>query len=238
MHAHARCPHRFAIGTFLCSIGCGLLAGGCTPDVKDIRIAGIEQYRNHQYVESMATMRHALDLSPNDAQSNYYMGLNYRASAERKFRQGDVTAARRELDTAIVYFTQAVKSWPNYMAAVSSKNEALESRGKYDEALSVAENVASNNRGEAEHFVYLGNEYRDRGDYDNALRAYKLALSTDPKSSKAYAGMGKLYMRVGDRALASDSFERAHELNPGEPVLTDLDSTPAPSEARKVSHEP
>ncbi len=200
-------------------------AAGCTPDVSDVRREGVEQFRNNQYVESMATMRHVLELSPNDAQANYYMGLNYRASAARKFRDGDVAAARRELDTALVYFTQAIKSWPNYMVAVASKNEALELRGKYDEAIAVAERVASNNRGQAEHFVFLGNEYRERGDYDNALRAYKLALSTDPTSSKAYACMGQLYQRVGNTALASDAFRRAYELNKGEPAAAEFLAT-------------
>jgi tetratricopeptide (TPR) repeat protein len=179
-------PVRPAVVGCLFTVGLSLLAG-CTPNVKDMRAEGIEQFRCKQNIESMATFRHILELSPNDAQSNYYMGLNYRSSAERKFREGDVTAARRELDTSIIYFTQAIKSWPNYMAAVSAKDDALKARGKYDEALTVAERVADNNRGEAEHFVYLGNEYRDRADYDNALRAYKLALSTDPNCSQAYA---------------------------------------------------
>jgi len=188
---------------------------GCTPDVEDIRLAGVEQYRNHQYIESMATLRHALDLSPSDAISNYYMGLNYRVLAARKFRDNDVPAAKKQLDRAIIYFTQAVKSWPNYMAAVAQKNECLELRGKYDAALSVAENVASNNRGIADHFIYLGDEYRQRADYDNALRAYKKALSTDPKAAQAYVGLGKLYQQVGDDQLAMDAYRKADELASG-----------------------
>lgn len=191
---------------------------GCTPEVKDLRRVGIEQFRNRQYVESMATLGEVLELSPNDAQGNYFMGLNYRALAARKFRDGDVPAACRQLDRATLYFTQAIKSWPNYMAAIASKNEALESRGKYEEALTLAEHVARNNRGTAaEHFIFLGNEYRERGHYDSALRAYKIALANDPTSAKAYAAMGKLYLRVGDRTLARDAFRRAYELDETDP---------------------
>src|SRR5438045_1870485 len=100
-------------------VGCAF-ATGCTPSVKEIRAEGIRQFRGQQYVESMSTFRYALNQSPNDATCNYYMGLNYRAMAARKFRDNDLTAARRELDTAIIYFTQAIKSWPNYMAAVEA----------------------------------------------------------------------------------------------------------------------
>jgi tetratricopeptide (TPR) repeat protein len=188
---------------------------GCAPDVSDLRTEGIEQYRRREFIQSMATFREVLGKAPNDAQANYYMGLNYRTMAARKFRDQDYVAAYRELDTAIIYFTQAIKSWPNYMEAVASKNEALEARGKYAEALRLAERVAENNRGSAsEHFVYLGNEYRERGDYDSALRSYKTALSTDPDNAAAYAAIGALYEEVGDRQLARDAYTHAQELDP------------------------
>src|SRR5690349_6230574 len=50
---------------------------GCTPDVSDMRYEGVSQYRSRQYTESMATMREVLEKAPNDAQANYYMGMNY-----------------------------------------------------------------------------------------------------------------------------------------------------------------
>jgi tetratricopeptide (TPR) repeat protein len=215
------------------------LGMGCTANVSELRADGIEQFRNRQYVESMATFREVLERSPNDAQGNYYMGLNYRASAVRKFNEGNIAAARRELDTAVIYFAQAIKSWPNYMAAVAAKNEALELVGKYDEALSLAERVAGNNRGIAEHYVFLGREYRQRGDYDNAMRAFKMALATDPTSSKAWVGIGNLYAQIGDMTLADDAFRRAYEINKSDPGLVDYISRMnlAP-DARIASHEP
>jgi len=199
--------------------GGGLI--GCAPDADELRVQAIERFRGQQYIESMATLREVLEFDRSDAQANYYMGLNYRAMAARKFREGDIPSAGRELDTASLYFTQAVKSWPNYMVAVDAQNEALEARGKYDDALAVTERVAANNRGISEHFVVLGNEYRERGDYDNALRCYKLALSTSPDSARAYSAMGQLYLRVGDRALATDALQRAYELDAREPGVAD-----------------
>jgi len=198
-------------------VGLATVVAGCAEDVSDLRTEGIEQFRDRQHVESMATLRYALRKNPNDAESNYYMGLNYRALAERRFRDGDLPAAKRTLDNAIVYFTQAIKTWPNYLAAIQAKNEALESRGKFDAALTLAENQAENNRGIAEHYVYLGDEYRERADYDNALRAYKTALATDPQNAPAFAGIAKLYAQAGRRDLALDAFRRAHELDPSRP---------------------
>lgn len=230
--------HYTGLGALVVSGLLLVFASGCGPKVEDLRTEGIEQYRNRQYVESMATMRHVLDLEPSDAEANYYMGLNYRMMAARRFREGDVVGARRRIDRALLYFTQAVKSWPNYMAAVAAKNEALEARGKYDEALAVAKHVAHNNRGDAEHYVFLAHEYRDRGDYDSALRNYKTALASNPNSAEAYAGMGRLYELVGDRALAMDAYRRAHELNPRNSEVADrLDSLHAAPEVHTATHD-
>ena len=209
----------FATLTLLGSL-VGVLTG-CAPDLKELRETGMDQFRNHQYVESTATLREALEIKRTDPQTNYYMGLNYRAMAARKFRDGDVASACRELDTSVLYFTEAIKSWPNYMAAVDAKTEALEARGKYDAALTVAKDVTDTNRGHWEHYVVLGNEYRDRGDYDNALRVYKLALATNPRAARAYSELGRLYIRTGDRAMAFDALRKAYELDHNAPGVAE-----------------
>ena len=241
MQSETRFSSRSFVGA-LAAVAVLSVVVGCTPDVKDLRAQGVDQFRSRQYVESMATLTEVLAQAPSDAQGNYYMGLNYRALAARKFREDNVAAACRDLDTAVVYFTQAVKSWPNYMEAVASKNEALEARGKYAEALALAEGVAHVNRGDVpDHFIYLGNEYRERGDYDNALRAYKIALASDPGSARAYANMGKLYERIGDLDLARDALSRAYELDGSDPGIaeelarlgTDSDVHPAVHQSPK-----
>jgi len=225
--------------TGLISIGLGLCVSGCSPDLNEIRAQGIGQFRQKQYVESMATLRYVLSMDPSDPQANYYMGLNYRARAAGKFREDDVPAACRELDTSIKYFTQAIKTWPNYMEAITCKNEALEARGKYEKALEMAQQVARNNRGVAEHYIFLGNEYRERGDYDNALRSYKMALASDRESSEAYAAMGKLYLRINDRAKALDALRKAYELNPSNTEVSDqLARLEMSSGTREAVHQP
>lgn len=195
---------------------------GCTPDVKEIREAGIQQYQQQKYLDSMATLRESLYLAPNDSLSNYYMGLNYRRIAANKFREGDLSAAYKELDTAIIYFTQSITSSPNFMEAIAAKTEALEARGKYEQALTLAEKVAQRVPGDqVVHFVYLGNQYRDQGDYDNALRAYNVALTKDPNSATAHAALGRLYQITGDKAKAIEEYSRALELNNKEPGVAE-----------------
>lgn len=230
----------FSVWPLVMLAASAMLLAGCAQDVNDLRRAGIDQYRGRQYIESMATMRHVLELESDDAEANYYMGLSYRALAGRNFRDGDVPAALRKLDLADMYFDHAIKNWPNYLAAVEAQNITLEERGKFEQALTVASRVASNNRGEAaEHFVYLGNEYFERGDYDNALRRYKIALAHDPNASEAYAAMGRLYTQLGDNALARDSLRRAYELDPGNTAVADaLERLGTDRDTYPASHNP
>jgi len=232
--------NRPVISVLVMTVVAGGMCVGCAPDYRELRLKGVEQYRSRQHIESMATLRYVLEIEGDDAEANYYMGLNHRALAARKFREGDVPAACRALDNATMYYSHAIKNWPNYMAAVEAKNEALEVRGKYAEALALAQRVADNNRGEAaQHSVFLGNEYLERGDFDNALRRYKIALANDPNSAEAYAAMGRLYLQVQNLALARDSFRRAYELDPARPgVVEALQQLGTGPEIHPAAHAP
>jgi tetratricopeptide (TPR) repeat protein len=205
--------------TIITAIAAVVLLTGCStgPDISEVRQEGITHFDRGEYIESMATLRYALEYAPGDPMANYYMGLNYRVIAARKLQKNQLSAAYRELDNAIRYFTLAIKGRPNFMEAIASKNEALEARGKYREALELAERVADNIPvNVSRHFVYLGNEYLERGDYDNALRAYKIALDHNPRSALAYAAMGRLYQQIGDTASAREHYNKALRLDPNQ----------------------
>ncbi len=174
-----------------------IVTNGCTPDVTEIRNAGIKQYQAGEQIESMTTFRRVLDLAPSDAVGNYYMGLHYKHLADNKFREGDLTGAYKHLDTAIMHFNRATTSIPNFIEAINEKKNALARRGKYEQAVNMAERVAQRIPGDkVTQYVILGNLYRDAGDADNALRAYKQALDMDPTSTQARVEVERLYQKI------------------------------------------
>lgn len=209
---------------------------GCTPDVREERAFGVSLYQSQRHVEAMATFRHCIEQRPNDAESNYYMGLCYRSIAEAKFREDDIAGANRELDMSLIYFGQAIREWPNYAAAIQAQNEALERRGKNDEALARAKQIAKQNRPDTSANIFLGKQYAKRGDYDNALLSYKTAIKLDPNNAAAYAEIGRLYFRAGDIRLAGANLRKAYQINPNEPgVAVDLERVEANVDARYAS---
>ncbi|MGC2198518.1 MAG: aspartyl protease family protein [Terriglobales bacterium] len=57
-----------------------------------------------------------------------------------------------------------------------------------------------------------------KGDFDNAVAKYQEALQADPKSSEAYAGLTRVYLKRKDVALASDTIHKALQVANGPPV--------------------
>ena len=51
---------------------------GCTPDVTEIRNVGIKQYQAGRQYRIDGHLPAGPELAPNDAVSNYYMGLHYK----------------------------------------------------------------------------------------------------------------------------------------------------------------
>ena len=66
MSNHPDSSHRSALGMSLTALILAAAGLGCTPDANDLRCKGIEQYRNRQYFESMATLRYLLDFEADD----------------------------------------------------------------------------------------------------------------------------------------------------------------------------
>lgn len=213
----------------------GILVG-CTPDVSKERKAGIAMYEEQRHIDAQATFRHCLAQRPNDAESNFYMGLCYRSIAEKKLREGDIAGANRELDNALVYYGQAIREWPNYDAAIRAQNDAMELRGKPDVALARAQQISKQNRPDPRAQIFLGKQYAERGDFDNAARAYHIAIKLDPENAGAYAELGRLYLQAGDVRLAGTHLRKAYQLNAAEPgVAADLERVYAARDSELAS---
>lgn len=64
----------------------------------------------------------------------------------------------------------------------------------------------------------LCGQYR-LGSFDDTLAALKSLVDIEPEDYKAHFAMGELYSVVGDHANASNSFEKALQLETGEPAI-------------------
>lgn len=72
----------------------------------------------------------------------------------------------------------------------------------------------SDTRRRARIRLELGASYYQQGNYQVALQELRQALAIDPNYASAYGVVGLVYMDLGDRARAEESFQRGLALSP------------------------
>jgi len=82
-------------------------------------------------------------------------------------------------------------------SAEVSKAEKLIKAEKWDEAISLLENAAKSDDGNADIHNWLGYAERKRGNTDAAFAHYEKALQLDPKHLGAHEYVGEAYLIVG-----------------------------------------
>lgn len=77
----------------------------------------------------------------------------------------------------------------------------------------------SDTRRRAQIRLELATGYYQQGSYAQALEELRSAVSIDPSNPQAYGLTGLVYMDLGDRTRAEESFQRALRLAPEDPEL-------------------
>jgi tetratricopeptide (TPR) repeat protein len=122
--------------------------------------------------------------------------------------------------------------------------EALRRRGQLDAAYKVARGGVSRYPALADAHDLLGRILGDQGDLAGAFDAWAEALRLDPMRVGALKGIAFLYFRAGDVPAALDHLQRAVEIDPDDPTITQAiervraGSSPVPVHAEPISSEP
>ena len=128
---------------------------------------------------------------------------------------------RKDIQSALDYFSQAVTKDPSFALAYSGVADAslrMYSTKKdslwTDKALAAAEQAQQLNDNLPEvHFV-LGSAYSATGKYNEAVTELKRAMALAPNSDEAYLRLGDAYLQSGNAPAAMQSFQKAIQLNP------------------------
>lgn len=98
--------------------------------------------------------------------------------------------------------------------------EALRRRGQLEAAYKVARGGLSRYPGLAEAHDLHGRILGDQGDLAGAFDAWVEALRFDPMRTSALKGIAFLYFRAGDAAAALEHLQRAADIDPDDPTIT------------------
>lgn len=128
---------------------------------------------------------------------------------------------RKDIDSALDYFNQALKDDPSFALAYTGVADASLRMYKVQKdpfwtqrALVAAKQAQQLNDKLPEVHATLGSVYRATGKYAESIAELKRALSLAPNSDEFYRRLGEVYLDSGRDSEALDSFQKALRLNP------------------------
>ena len=113
---------------------------------------------------------------------------------------------RGNLQLAEVSFLEAVRLKPDFDEARCNLALLFLNSGRNAEALRWAEEVHQQNLPPSA-FYNLGTVYSKLGDYPKAIDCYRNTLARNPFNAGAYFNLGLAWLKVGNTAMARESFE-------------------------------
>ena len=150
--------------------------------------------------DALPILQRAIQLSPDDADTHYYLGS---ALQER----GDVAGAMARC-------RRALELHPTYTAAIVALADLLQHSGRFAEAAAGYRRALAIEPESAELHNNLGNALRDDGQLDDAVASYRRALEIKPELAEAHSNLGNALRRLEQPHEAAASYRRALEIKP------------------------
>ena len=191
------------------------LSTGCTAvDYQQKRFHGQSLMAAGTYGAARHFFNEAESIIPRRVGNLYDLGTCSMMVAKQRLAEKNDLAAKRELNTAIAYYSHALEVYPGHQPSIEGKNIALELKGQFDEALEHAEWTAQFVGPAARQYIFLAGEHEERGDIDEALLRYKQAIAMEPENADAHVAFAKFLLRTNNESAAVHYLKAAYRLNP------------------------
>lgn len=140
--------------------------------------------------------------------------LENKYNATDWFRKGYEAHLRKEYDSALGHYNQALKLDPAYAAAYLNRGVVYYERQQYPQALADYTQALKYDPKLLQAYNNRGVVYKQLKQHDKALADYALALKLNPKYAKTYNNRGTVYseLKQYDKALAD--YNQALKLDP------------------------
>jgi len=215
----ARRDWRVSVGHCVVLVAGALLVTGCAtePNSRKLRLEGQRAMIRGDYAAARGLFREVHQLEPERPANLHDLGDCCLYFARDSFMRRDPAAALREVDQAIHYYQRAINAHPGWQPALIGKSIALKLKGRFEDAIRVAEWAVEFVGPSARQQLFLADELEQRGDLDAALLRLRQAVAMEPDNAVAHEAMGRFYRRIGHREPAIRHLTRACLLDPSRP---------------------
>lgn len=198
-----------------------LTLAGCGPHYRELRRQGQTAMLSGSYAPARYFFQEADALRPRRVDNLHDLGACSVMIARRRFEEMNRAAAMRELDAALGFYSQALDVYPGHQASIEGKTQALELKGRFDEALEHAEWAVEFVGPSAKQYMFLAKELEERGDVDGALVRYRQAVAVEPQSADAHVALARFLLRNDNESAAIGHLQAAYRLDPSDPWVLD-----------------
>ncbi len=126
---------------------------------------------------------------------------------------GDVFRKRKQFVAAIEYYRRCLALEPANSYALFGTAESLQGLNDYLGAIKHWQEYLKFDNNDSVVHTRLADALRKQGDYNNALKHYKDALAIEPQNRYALVGLGWLYFRNREHALALECWKKIIQNN-------------------------
>lgn len=166
--------------------------------------------------EARAAIRKARSSSDQHRQSLARQALQniyQRSPAMQHVFQGRQMEAQKDLNGAIEFFNQAIKTDPDLPDAYSGRANVFVRQKKYDEAKKDYDKAIELDDAQLVSYLGRANTLSNLEKFDDAKKDYDKAIQLDPAQILGYSGRANLFTRQGKYPEAKQDFEKVLELD-------------------------
>lgn len=208
-----------------------IIAIACAPSAETLkkretaitaRSLGERYMLEGDYPKAIKELSRAEKLNPKDPMTQNYLGLSFRASAQKT---RNPSSQNQFLELALKHYKKALTLDPDFSIARNNLGNVYMDLGRLDEAIASYKEVTKDLTYDTPFYPLsnLGWAYSNKGEYETAEKYYLDALKLEPRFLLAMLGLGRTYVAMGKMADAVGVLEKAAEVYPQTPeVYLDL----------------
>ncbi|MGE3779018.1 MAG: tetratricopeptide repeat protein [Pirellulaceae bacterium] len=191
-------------------LGCTFIAPGCTTTADFHNIDGVRWYQQGNYQAALQHFQQAVATNPQNADAYYNLG-------SALHRLGKQTSNRELLTQAETVYNQCLDLNDNHVDCRRSLAVLLVETERAASAEKLLTNWVTRRPDLADAHIELGRLYEEFGDLERARNSLSQAVMVDQRSARAWAALGAIREKAGEREQALANYQRALSLNPQQP---------------------
>jgi tetratricopeptide (TPR) repeat protein len=167
---------------------------------------GKMRFGQKDWTGALGYFQRRIALDPNNGDAYYYSGLSY-----KQLKQGpEATAA---LERAAAIDSAKADRWFWLGVVYDEQKRTADARHAFQRSVQ----LDSTSKLSAKAFAQIGFYRLLDKDWDGAARQLDRAVTVDAQDVQSWVWLGQAYQNSGNRAKATDAYNRALQLNPSQP---------------------